>query len=147
MQDCPTTGGSCHGKNFLDKIVDELRTIVPSVDFKLSLPGVFHSKRLRWAGGKEHSQGGIRPVFGIGRLGKGLSTRGEVTTVEHGLARASPQLAAGWWTGKRALERLSQHLCSRYWLGETLGLWSQSLGPLHQARNRQRPLMPEHSWI
>jgi len=58
---------------------------VSSVGFKLRLSHVFHLWRLRWARGKEHSQGGIQPGFGTGRLGKGPSSRGEVTTVEPSL--------------------------------------------------------------
>lgn len=39
----------------------------------------------------------------MGRLGKGPRTRVEVTTVEHGLARAHPKLAMGFWAGKKAI--------------------------------------------
>lgn len=44
--------------------------VVLSVESKLRLSGVFHAWRLRWARGKEFSQGGIRPGLGMERLDK-----------------------------------------------------------------------------
>lgn len=87
------------------RTIDSMPSIVLSVDSKLRLSGVFHLRQLRWAGGKEHSWGGIQPGFGTGRLGKGLSSRREATTAEHGLARVHSQLAVGNEKDLRALER------------------------------------------
>jgi len=70
-------------------------------------------------------------------LGKGLSSRGEVTTVEPRLARARLQLAVWWWAGKRDISELWRSRAGICVRGVDLRNGSShSLEPLPQARNR-----------